>query len=68
MELTKEQAFELIKSFANIQVLITHQTNSRRGVTQKSIKEEKLLLGNLLDAMSIDYSKDDLNELSKNIS
>lgn len=68
MNTTIDEATKMIISFARLQTTITHQANSRRGVTMKSVKEERLLIGNLLDAMGVEHTKAEIDEICKQTS
>ncbi len=67
-QLTPAQVRGLIISFARIETLITKQTNSRRGVTNKAIKEERSIVKNLLDALLPEYTDEYLADLLNNLS
>ena len=45
---------ELIIQLINIQARITHETNSRRGLTKKTIKEEMRILKEISKVVDID--------------
>lgn len=69
MPLTIEEAKKLIVAFARNQVAVTHQANSRRGVTKKSISEEAVLTAKLLDGLIGHYPTTyDIQETIDNLS
>lgn len=53
-EIQEMNASELISAFHWNVVRATNETNSRRGVTQKTIKEEKYILDEMIKRFNLD--------------